>query len=123
MCTGREDEKPKGGKVCRSVFKFLVAVSVTAGLAICVYTCFQFYYDFPTYTDISVVNQEEALFPAVTFCPEFPEKIKEEVLRVFMAQPSLGFGHMTLEKPENLMRHWATPKVLPPTRDSQTMWP
>ena len=113
MCIGREDEKPKGGKVCRSVFKFLVAVSVTAGLAICVYTCFQFYYDFPTYTDISVVNQEEALFPAVTFCPELPEKIKEDVLRVFLAQPFLGLGPHGLREARESHRQWATTKVIP----------
>ena len=66
------------------VLKFVVAVSLMVGLGACLFTCFKFYLKFPTYTDISMVNQKESLFAAVTFCPEpdSKSKAKLDVLKV-----------------------------------------
>ena len=66
------------------VLKFVVAVALMVGLGACLFTCFEFYLKFPTYTDISMVNQKESLFAAVTFCPEpdSKSKAKLDVLKV-----------------------------------------
>ena len=61
------------------VLKFVVAVSLMVGLGTCLFTCFEFYLGFPTYTDISMVNQNESLFAAVTFCPEPDSKSKAKL--------------------------------------------
>ena len=61
------------------VLKFVVAVSLMVGLGTCLFTCFEFYLEFPTYTDISMVNQNESLFAAVTFCPEPDSKSKAKL--------------------------------------------
>ena len=63
-------------------FKLVVLSLLIAGLVACLSTCFSFYFDFPTYTDISMVEQGKALFPAVTICPDTPAAAKEDVLVV-----------------------------------------
>ena len=62
--------------------KLVVLSLLIGGLVACLSICFSFYLDFPTYTEISMVEQEEALFPAVTICPNKLTAAKEDVLVV-----------------------------------------
>ena len=68
----------------KSILKLVIAIILTIGLAFCLRTCLIFYLDYPTYTDIAMVNQQDAIFPAVTLCPDPDSKIKvkEDVLKV-----------------------------------------
>ena len=69
-------------KHCRAVTRFFVACVLGIGLIISLDECFKFYWLSPTYTDIALVDQHKAQFPALTFCPDTKEKIKEDVLKV-----------------------------------------
>ena len=66
----------------KTVINFLTVASLFTALTFCLSVCFTFYMGFPTYTDISMVDQPNAPFPAVTFCPDTYPKAKEEVLKV-----------------------------------------
>ena len=59
-------------------------IVLNVGLVLCLQKCFEFYFSAPTYTDIALVEQHEAEFPALTFCPDSPDlvKLKEDVLKV-----------------------------------------
>ena len=47
------------------------------------YQCFNRYLRVPTYTDMTIVYQEEADFPSVTFCPLWDNyAFKRDVLQV-----------------------------------------
>ena len=65
----------------KSIVKFALAIVLGIGLIICLEECFNFYSISPTYTEITLVEQHEAEFPALTFCP-YGELIKEDVLKV-----------------------------------------
>ena len=44
--------------------------------------CFQRYLQFPKYTSIKLVYQDQVDFPSLTFCPLFHEGVKIDVLAV-----------------------------------------
>ena len=71
----------------KAVINFVTVATLLTVLASVIFVCFQHYSGFPTYTDISMVNQPSTLFPAVTFCPDTYPRAKEEVLKV----SNLGF--------------------------------
>ena len=68
----------------KKVIKLIIFVTLTVGLTVCIETCFCHYLDYPTYTDIVMVDQQDAIFPVVTFCPDLKSKVKvkEDVLKV-----------------------------------------
>ena len=64
--------------------KLVITLGLTLGLVFCLRTCMNFYLKYPTYTDIHMVDQQDAFFPAVTFCP-YPDsknRLKEIILKV-----------------------------------------
>ena len=70
----------------KTVINFVTVTTLLAVLAFVICVCFQHYSGFPTYTDISIVNQPSTLFPAVTFCPDTYPRAKEQVLKVLAIQ-------------------------------------
>ena len=68
----------------KSILKLVIAIILTIGLSFCLKTCLIFYLDYPTYTDIAMINQQDAIFPALTLCPDPDSKmtVKEDVLKV-----------------------------------------
>ena len=63
-------------------FKFVIFVILLTGLIVCLHRCFTHYFDYPTYTEVSMVDQVNSEFPAITFCPQVKDKIKATVLQV-----------------------------------------
>ena len=75
----------------KTVINFVTVTTLSAVLASVICVCLQHYSGFPTYTDISMVNQPSTLFPAVTFCPNTYPRAKEEVLK----ESNQGFNQKT----------------------------
>ena len=69
--------KPGHGVVVVVVFITLLVVTLYEA-----YGCFQRYLDFPKYTSIKLVYQDQVDFPSLTFCPIFHEVVKVDVLAV-----------------------------------------
>ena len=74
----------------KAVINFVTVATLLTVLASVIFVCFQHYSGFPTYTDISMVNQPSTLFPAMTFCPDTYPRAKEEVLKVSNSRVPVG---------------------------------
>ena len=62
-----------------TIFAFLTFLFLTLRETV---SCFQRYFDFPKYTSFQLVYQEEADFPAFTFCPLDNVAYREKELKV-----------------------------------------
>ena len=62
-----------------SIIVFITLLVITLYEA---YNCLQRYLEFPKYTSIKLVYQENVDFPSLTFCPIFDEAVKVDVLAV-----------------------------------------
>ena len=76
----------------KSIVKLAIAIVLGIGLIICLEECYNFYCLSPTYTEINLVEQHEAEFPALTFCP-YGEVIKEDVLKVCVTKRFIRLFH------------------------------
>ena len=82
----------------RKSLTFVTLVGSTVGLAICLRKCLTFFLEEPSYTDISMVDQQNAIFPVVTFCPEPKSKykVKEDILKVIILGKCIKWSMRTV---------------------------
>ena len=64
----------------KSALKLLLTLGISIWLLRILYECFYIYIMSPTYTEITMVEQEDAPFPAITLCPV--RGFKADVLKV-----------------------------------------
>ena len=72
----------------KSVLRFLLTLVITVALGYYLILCLRAFVSNPTYTDITMVDQQKAPFPVITVCPK--PGYKDEVLKVSQALKS-GF--------------------------------
>ena len=66
----------------KTILKLVTGLFLNIALAYCLTYCVTFYLEYPTYTDVALVDQTDAIFPAITFCPGDKAKLKGDVLKV-----------------------------------------
>ena len=64
----------------KSALKLLLTLGISIWLVSILYQCFYIYIMSPTYTEITMVEQENAPFPVITLCPV--RGFKANVLKV-----------------------------------------
>ena len=69
-------------KMFQNLLYIMVVVILVVGLIAQIIQCLGKYFEKPTYTETQVVKQQEAEFPAFTFCGE-GRSYKDEVLQVW----------------------------------------
>ena len=69
------------------ILRYIIFLILFTGLVVCLGNCFAFFFIYPTYTDVHLVDQQDAPFPDITLCAETTptsthQHIKENVLKV-----------------------------------------